>query len=389
MDFNFVFEPDRWAIRVSYDHWSFRITPVRAFLIALIAAAGCIMLYRFAFGLESVSSLSDRWPWGLWKGWAVFAGAALAGGGYFTTCLVHVFHIERLKPICHRTLLISLLGYTLLLIGLFVEIGRWFNFWRPFVSWGHESPLFEVFWCVSLYTIIQFLELTEIMTQKVLRKFHWILVRIFPVLAIVGVVLPSMHQSSLGAIYLMMEGRLDPLWWSPYIFLFYLLSSLYVGPAMLAVESVIVSKAFGHVTPMEPLKLLARIGGVLMLIYLVLKIADLVAANELGLLLANSYESNIFIAEMVFGVIIPLAIVFSPLINSRPCLIAYGFLASGGVFLNRMNVSITGMARDAGVFYFPSLFEFIVMFGIVAGVVLVYLFMCENFNILTTEEEHE
>ncbi|MDR2439550.1 MAG: polysulfide reductase NrfD [Planctomycetaceae bacterium] len=380
MDFNIEFK--KWFIRISYDHWSFRITPLRFFLILLSLLTAVVLVYRFAFGLQSVSNLNDQWPWGLWKGWAVFAGAALAGGGYGTTFLVHILHIERLKLISHRTLLISLLGYTLMLVGLFTEIGRWFNFWRPYISWGHESALFEVFWCVSLYFIIQVLELGEIVTEKVFRQIHWFFVRFFPVFAVIGVMLPTLHQSSLGAIYLMTDGRLHPLWWSPLIFLFFLLSSLFVGPAMLVMESVLVGFAFGHKTPNDVLKILARIGGGMMILYLALKIGDLVVHNETGLLFEGSFESYAFIAEHLFGIVIPILIVFSPLINYRGWIITYGFLTSVGVFANRMNVVITGMIRDAGVIYYPTLCEVIISFGLVSTVLLIYLFLCENFNIL-------
>ncbi|MDR0609636.1 MAG: hypothetical protein LBG58_05955 [Planctomycetaceae bacterium] len=380
MDFNIEFE--KWFIRISYDHWSFRITPIRFFLILLSLLTAMVLLYRFAFGLQAVSNLSDQWPWGLWKGWAVFAGAALAGGGYGTTFLVHILHIERLKSISHRTLLISLLGYSMMLVGLVTEIGRWFNFWRPYISWGHESALFEVLWCVTLYFIIQVLELGEIVTEKVFRQVHWFFVRFFPVFAVIGVMLPTLHQSSLGAIYLMTDGRLHPLWWSPLIFLFFFLSSLFVGPAMLVMESVLVGFAFGHKTPNDVLKILARISGGLMLLYLALKIGDLVLHNETGLLWENSFESYAFIAEHLFGVVIPILIVFSPLINHRGWIITYGFLTAVGVFANRMNVVVTGMTRDAGVIYYPTLCEIIISLGLVSTVLLIYLFLCENFNIL-------
>jgi Ni/Fe-hydrogenase subunit HybB-like protein len=351
----------------------------------LLTAA--ILLYRFAFGLQSVANLNDQWPWGLWKGWSVFAGAALAGGGYGTTFLVHILRIKRLKPVVHRTLLISLLGYTLMLVGLITEIGRWFNFWRPYVSWGHESALFEVLVCVTLYFIVQVMELGEVITEKVFRPFHWFFVRVFPVLAIIGVMLPTLHQSSLGAIYLMTDGRLHPLWWSPIIFLFFLLSSLFVGPAMLVMESVLVGFAFGHKTPIDVLKILARIGGGIMILYLALKIGDLVVHNETGYLFEGSFESVAFIAELLFGVVIPILIVFSPLINYRGWMITYGFLTSFGVFFNRMNVVVTGMIRDAGVIYYPTFCEMITCLGFVSIAVLIYLFLCENFNILKNNND--
>jgi Ni/Fe-hydrogenase subunit HybB-like protein len=379
---------DKWSVRIAFDQWSFRITPVRVLLLLLAAAAGAIILLRLILGLQAVSNLNDTWPWGLWIGFDVMAGVALAGGGYGTALLIHVLHIERLKPIARATMLTSLIGYILVVTGLFIEIGRWWNFWRPFVSWGHESVLFEVFLCISAYTVIQVLELCEVITEKVFRNFHWIFVRIFPFLVIIGVILPTLHQSSLGALYLMADGKLHPLWWSPIIFAYFFLSSFFVGPAMVAVESMLADKSFGHKTPIHVLKSLARIGGAVMLLYLILKIGDLVIHNKIGLLFDGSFESIAFIAELGIGVVIPILIVFSPLSNIRGWIVTYGLLASFGVFFNRINVVVTGMIRDAGSIYYPALTEIAVSVGLVSAGILAYMFLCENFNILEESHEH-
>ena len=377
-----------FAIKLAFDQWSFRITPVRLALLGLTAIAVGIVIVRLVVGLGPVTNLSDKWPWGLWIGFDVLCGVALAGGGYGTALIVYILHNDKLKPIARATLLTSLIGYILVVVSLFVEIGRWWNFWRPFINWGTESVLFEVFLCISLYTVVQTLELCEIITEKVFRVFHKFFVVILPFLLILGVVLPTLHQSSLGALYLMMENKLHALWFSPYIFLFFLLSSFYVGPAMIAVESVLAYFSYKHLTPLPVLKALARIGGTVMLVYLILRFADLAYHGKLPLLWEGSFESYAFQLEIGLGIVIPLLIVFTPLANYRICIITYGFLTAFGVVLNRMNVVITGMWSSTGGEYFPALTEIMVTVGFVTGGVLAYMFFCENFNILG-DESHE
>ncbi|GHT26078.1 Ni/Fe-hydrogenase cytochrome b subunit [Planctomycetales bacterium] len=366
--------------------WSFRITPLRILMIALAVAAVGIMLYRFIFGLQPVSNLNDDWPWGLWIGFDVLAGVALAGGGYGTALLVYVLGIKKLNPFIRATALTSLIGYILVLAGLFNEIGRWWQFWRPFVTWGHASPLFEVFWCISMYTLVQVAELGEIVTEKIFKFLHKLFKFVLPVLIVLGIMIPTMHQSTLGALYLLMDGRLDPLWWTPIIFALFFVSSLMVGPAMAMLESVITYSAYGHKPKIEVMRLLARIGGGVMVIYLAIKLGDLYYRGQFGALFAGSFESYAMLAELGL-VILPILIVFSPLANHYAGLVIFGALGASGVFLNRMNVVVTGMWADAGSVYYPAVTEVLVSVGLVCGGILVYLFLCENFNILNPPEE--
>ena len=384
----FRFSLESWcAVKLAFDQWSFRVTPIRLVLLALTAAAVAIVIFRLVMGLGPVTNLTDAWPWGLWIGFDVLCGVALAGGGYGTALIVCILHNDKLKPIARATLLTSLIGYILVVVSLFVEIGRWWNFWMPFVHWGYESVLFEVFVCISLYTIVQTLELCEIITEKVFKMFHKFFVMVMPFLLILGVVLPTLHQSSLGALYLMMESKLHELWFSPYIFLFFLLSSFYVGPAMIAVESVLAYFSYKHLVPLPVLRTLARIGGCVMLVYLVLRFADLVYHGKLSLLGDGSFESYAFLLEIGIGLVIPLFIVFSSLVNNRMWIVAYGFLTVFGVILNRMNVVITGMISETGSMYIPAITEIVVTVGLVTGGILAYMFLCENFNILGNETQ--
>ncbi|SFG69998.1 Ni/Fe-hydrogenase 2 integral membrane subunit HybB [Desulfotomaculum arcticum] len=375
------------AVNTVENKWTFKMTPTRYVLAALGLLGAALMLYRLAFGLGSATNLNDQWPWGLWIGFDVLTGVALAGGGYSTCLLVHVLRVKKFTPIARSAMLTSLIGYLLVMAGLFMDIGRWFNFWRPFVSWGYTSVLFEVFWCVSIYTMIQLLEFGEIGTEKVQKRWHGFFKKIMPVLFIIGIVLPTLHQSSLGSLYVIEVGKLYPLWWSMLLPVFFLMSSFFVGPAMVTVETLLGSRAHGHKVDSEVLQSLIKVSGYLMLVYLVLKIVDLYYRGAAGLMFSGNLEGNMFLLEMVAGVIIPLIICFTPSLRKTSAgLTTFSVLVVAGVIINRMNVVFTGMAKAAGGFYFPSFIEWAVSIGLVAIGVLGYLFIVENFNIVHSHQ---
>lgn len=368
--------------------WSFRMTPIRKLLILLATICVGVSIFRLATGLGMVTNLNDDWPWGLWIGFDVLTGVALAGGGYFTAIIVHVLHRDQFHAIARGAMLTSLLGYLLVMAGLFLDIGQWFNFWRPFVSWGHTSVLFEVFWCVSCYTTVQVLEFGEIFTERVGVKWHNAFKKAMPVLMIIGIIFPTLHQSSLGGLYLVAVNKLYPLWWSTLIPYFFLISSFFVGPAMICVESTLAGSSYNHKVPIEVLRGLAKIGGYFMILYLALKIFDLSNRNVWNLVFAGNLESTLFLVELIAGVIIPILIVFSGISKSRSGLFLYGLLVSCGLILNRMNVVFTGMSGKAASSYFPSIWEWSVSIGLVSIGILAYCFIVENFNILDHKEHN-
>lgn len=361
--------------------WKFTITPTRLVLAAIAGLSILTMLVRFVTGFGMVTNLSDEWPWGLWIAFDVLTGVALAGGGYSTALIVHILHRDKYHPIARGALLTSLLGYILVMLGLFLDIGQWFNFWRPFVSWGHASVLFEVFWCVSIYTTIQTLEFGEIVTEKIGVRLHGLFKKILPVLMIIGVIFPTLHQSSLGALFLIAPNKVYPLWWTEFLPVFFLMSSFFVGPAMIAIESSLAGSFFGHKVSTEVLKGLARISGAMMTLYLLLKVYDLVSRGVFGLMFAGNFEGNMFLLEMVLGILVPVGIVFSKWANTQTGLAVYGVLTAGGVILNRMNTVFTSMLHYSDGAYFPSVWEFIISIGLVAIGCLCYCFIVENFNI--------
>lgn len=368
------------------NRWSFKITPTRIVLGAISALAIIIMIFRFIYGLGAATNLNDQWPWGFWISFDVLLGVALAGGGYGIALIVYVLRRDRFYPIARSAMLTSLLGYVIVVIGLLIEVGQWFNFWRPFVSWGHTSVLFEVFWCISTYTLIQVLEFAEIATEKVFTKWHKLLKKLMPVFLVIGITLPTLHQSSLGGLYYMMIGKLDTLWWSILLPLFFLMSSFFVGPAMIILEGSLAGKVFNHKVDISVTKGLMKIAGYVMAGYLVLKIVDLVAAGDLARAFAFDFESIMYWLELIVGVAIPVVIAFSASAGTRRGQLTFGVLTVAGVIMNRFNVVFTG-TRDyfsgyLGGTYFPSWTEFAVSIGLVAIACLLYLFIAENFNIL-------
>ncbi|MTJ84355.1 MAG: Ni/Fe-hydrogenase cytochrome b subunit [Telmatospirillum sp.] len=367
--------------------WTFRMTPARGLLILLSLVAIALIAYRLVTGLGTVTNLNDKWPWGLWIVFDVMCGVALAGGGYGTALLVYVLRIETFRPIARSAMLTSLIGYLLVMAGLFLDIGQWFNFWRPVVSLGHSSVLFEVYICVSAYTLVQLLEFGEIVTERVGTRYHAFFRKILPPLLIIGIMIPTMHQSSLGGLYLLMPDKLHPLWWSPLIFLFFLLSSFFVGPAMIAVETALGGLAFGHKVPMEVLTRLIRVSGGALILYLLLKIGDLAVRDRLGMLFDGSFESVFFLLEMGLGVMVPIAISFSRLAHVRAWVVAFGVLVSAGVVLNRYDVVVTGMISSTGSVYWPAFGELAISIGLVCMGCLAYLFICENFRIIEEAAE--
>ena len=179
----------------------FKFTPMRLALAAVAAVGFLLILIRLIMGIGAVTNLNDQWPWGFWIAFDDLVGVALAAGGYIVALMVYIMRRDKFYSIARSAMLTSLLGYVIVAIGLLVDSGQWYNFWKPLVSWGYGSAMFAVFWCLFVYLIIQMLEFGG----NVLIKRNSALYRFFnkamPVFLVLGVVLALLHQSTLGAIY--------------------------------------------------------------------------------------------------------------------------------------------------------------------------------------------
>ncbi|ADY56472.1 Polysulphide reductase NrfD [Syntrophobotulus glycolicus DSM 8271] len=365
--------------------WSFTITPMRLVFAALAVLGILMILVRLIWGLGVATNQNDQWTWGLWK-FVVFTGIALGGSGFTMAFMVFILRRDQFFPVARIGMLISLIAYITGILGLFVDIGQWFNFWTPFVSWGHESVLFEVLVCITIYAIVQVLEFCEVATEKVFKGYHKYFKAALPVLLVIGVTLPTLHQSSLGGLYYLMLGKLDPLWSSQLIAPFFLVTSLFVGPAMMAVVIRLCGKAFNYDVDPSVLKGLIRIAGALMVLYLGMKIVDLAIAGNLGRVFAFDYASIMFLIELGAGVLIPIFIAFSKSAGTSKGQTIFGLLTVGGVVLNRFNMVFTGVSEYFGQYgsaYFPSWIEVIVCLGLISIGCLAFLFLSENFSVFS------
>src|SRR3990172_9466360 len=221
--------------------WTLRMTSPRVALLAMAGLGFGVAVYRLIFGLGAATNLSDRWPWGLWVWWDVLTGVALAGGGYSTALLVHFLGRERWRSVERGAFLTSLLGYLMVCGGLLIDLGQWYRAWHPVVfldRWNPHSVMWELFWCVGGYTLVQIVEFLPILTERVhLPRLARVVRRIYAPVLVFGIILPFLHQSALGSLFVIARGAVDPLWWSMMLPLLFLLSSFFVGPAMETMEN--------------------------------------------------------------------------------------------------------------------------------------------------------
>jgi Ni/Fe-hydrogenase subunit HybB-like protein len=372
-----------------------------------------IAVFRMWFGLGATTNLTDEVPWGLWKILNMIAGVALSTCGFTVGFLAYVLNIERFKPLVRPAILIAFLGYGSSCLALMFDIGLPHRFWHPFVMWNEHSFLFEVFWCVILYFTVTFIELTpnileRFKSEKIVKFLHKIAIGV----VIFGISLSSLHHSSLGSLFLTTPLRLHELWYTPWIPWMFIVSAMGGGMMFLILAKLFYARfynpisVFGHDfqkksevvctingkgnykipkvygKDMPMLSSLAIISASLLGLYLIMKIYDLLANGSINALLAGTWESWLFLFELIVTAILPITLIAIKRTRTSP----YGlgiaaFSASFGVALNRMDVGIFGYFRDAGTIYFPSLGEWSLSIGVVAAAALAFIYISENFSI--------
>jgi Ni/Fe-hydrogenase subunit HybB-like protein len=367
-----------------------KITMWRAVFIVLAILGLYSTWIRFAKGLGASTNLTDEFPWGLWIGFDVLCGVMLAAGGFTLMATVHIFNAEKFKPIVRPALLTAYLGYLLVCMALMYDLGFPWRIWHPLIMWNPKSVMFEVGWCVTLYTTVLTLEFAPIVFErlrmpKIIRVLHLISMP----LVILGVILSTLHQSSLGTVYLITLGKLHPLWYSPLLPVFFFLSALAVGIAMTIVESSLSERHFGHQLDRGILFALGRILMVLLSLYAILRFQDLYHRGVAGLSFNGTYESNLFLAEIILGLVMPLLLLAVPRIReNKKALYAVSLMVVFGFVINRLNVSITGMEASSGVRYLPKWTEVSVTLFIVAVGIAAFGWCVKNLPIFHSEEEH-
>ncbi len=342
------------------------------FLMVLWGLGGYALASRYVLGLGAVTNLTDAFPWGIWKAF-ILCGIAFAAGGFLTACMVYIFKIRTFYPILRPVVLAAYLGYMMSACGsLIVDLGRYYKIWMPIVQWQHHSVLFEVAWCVMLYTGVLTVEFAPILLEKLgWRRIEQLVHAITVPFVITGVVLSTLHQSSLGSLFLIVPEKLLPLWYSPFIPVFFFLSALISGFATAIFVSALTFWIFHK--PLDPrvLSLLAKAMTPFLMLYLFLRIADLTARNAWSCVFRYPLQGFTFTLEMLLFTL-PLFVVMKTRWSGRR---RWAFAAAlpviAAVNLNRLNTAWIGLLPATGAHYVPSWIETMVTLNLISyGVVI-------------------
>jgi len=362
-------------------------TVVCGVLIAIMAA---ILLVRFIFGLGTVANINDGYSWGIWVVVDVMIGSALACGGFSVALLVYIFNKGEYHPLVRPALLASLFGYTLAGGGIFVDLGRWWNFWHIFWP-GYANPssvMFEVAVCVTAYVLVMWIEFSPVFLEKLGRRDvkkklnKWL----FFFIAL-GVLLPMMHQSSLGTMLVVMGGQVNPLWQTPAVPLIYLLTAIVIGYGVVLFESCVAAASYRRTIEMRLLNPLSKIMLGVLAVYLVVRFGDLLIRGALGEALNPGWVAISFWIENI-AFVAPFFLIGTVAARRNPARLFLAGIAImlGGILL-RLNGFLIGYGHftGSGWTYFPSLAEVMVTVGIFAIEVLGYIIITRRFPVLPRE----
>ncbi len=327
-----------------------------------------VSVLRFTRGLGATTNLSDAFPWGVWIGFDILCGVGLAAGAFTIMATVHIFNLHRFQPIVRPTVLTGFLGYVFVSLALLYDLGQPWRIWHAIVFWNPHSVMFEVAWCVMLYTTVLSLEFAPIVFERL--RIEWALKLLHSVstpLVILGVLLSTLHQSSLGTLFLIVPEKMHPLWYTPWLPVQFYVSAIGAGLGMVILESHLSGRAFGRELEVELLEPLGRAMVVMLGLFGILRLQSLFHGGALPLVFAPTYESRMFLAEFGLGVVLPIALLVWPRIRtSGPGLVTGACFAVLGFIMHRLNVSVTALERSSGSHYTPSWMELAISVGLVA-----------------------
>ena len=353
-----------------------RSFPVGTSIVVALAVLGLgVMVYRYLNGLGAISNLSDGRAWGLWISFDLYCGVALAAGGFTLAGAVYIFQRKKYYPVVRSAVLTAFLGYTLVILALLVDLGQPWYIWHAIIYWNPHSPLFEVALCVMTYTVVLALEFSPVVFERLNWRVPLRLIRAIQIpLVIAGIVLSTLHQSSLGTMAIMMPETLSPIWYSPILPLMFLITAIAVGPAMAIFESTLSSRAFGHKLSQDVLSGLGKVIPYILGAYLLVKVVDLVAVGEFGLVLSATPLAALWWVEVIVGVILPIILLSIPKIRQdKVKLFLSALLVVIGLIINRFAVSWLALAGRPGYTYTPHWMEFAVSVGLVAWAIIILM----------------
>lgn len=358
-------------------------------LLALTILGVALAIYRLVVGLGPTTNMSDHYPWGIWITVDLFL-IPVAGAAFTISLISYFLGREHYHTILRPAVLAGFLGYGIVGVLLFLDIGRWHQFYNIFIP-GYinlHSFLEEISLCVTLYTLILLLEVSPVFLEKwnIQTPIRWI-ERSILVIAGAGIVLSMLHQSSLGSMFLIMKHKLHPLWWTPALPVLFYLQAVFTGLGVSAVAINLIWRAKG--IPNDRV-LFRRIGQAMSLnlaLYLAVRIGDWMGSGKVPLLLNPDVFGLLAWFEIGIGVLLPLMILFSKLVSHSEGPFWAGIFVLIGTFINRLVVSWIGLAEPSPVPYSPTWIEIMITVGMIAGGFLLYGVVVRFFRLLPEPQE--
>jgi Ni/Fe-hydrogenase subunit HybB-like protein len=368
----------------------FKPTPLN-FLTLFIAIAGFgVAVYRFIFGLGSVSNLSDEYPWGIWIAFDIMSGVALAAGGFIIAGTVHIFNLKEYKPVVKPAVLTAFLGYFLVILGLMVDVGLPWRIYHPLIFPQVHSAMLEVAMCVMFYFTVLFFEFIPNVFQRMKWHVATRVIHIFTIpLVIIGITLSCLHQSSLGSLLLLTREQMSRLWYTPSLPFNFFLQAVSIGLAMVVFESQLSSRTFGR--PIENVVMASISKGLrnVLVIYLIWRALDFTYHNNWSAFAVDSYQTFWFSVEWVVGVIIPIVVLSTKLRENPVPRFWIISMVIFGIVLGKVNAALTSMSHYFHKVYFPSWGEVLISAAIISAGILLYQAIVRNLPILEEEENEE
>lgn len=364
----------------------FRPGPLPVVLVTLMAIGFVVAMVRFVLGIGAISNLSNTYPWGFWISFDIYTGIAISSGAFLLAAAVYILDIGELRPLLMPSILTALIGYFMEVLALMVDLGRPERIFNMLFFQNYTSWMLVVGLCVMIYLAILAVEFSPV-ALKGLKQEKWAVFmrRFMKPAVILGVVVSTIHQGSLGALLLIQSSKLHPLWWTPLLPVLFFVSSIAIGLAMIIFESSMSSRYFGRGLEIHLLEKLGRAIPVALGVYAVLKFAELILSGKAARLFTSGLYGTLFWAEIAIGVVIPMVLFASAENRKKPrMLLAGAIVLLLGMILNRFNVSWFGIQRLEEVSYIPSLAELsisaaIFSFGIMAfGLAARYLPLFED-----------
>lgn len=377
-------QPTHEAAPIGGRIWN-RFTIVLALMVAGLAAVSVVRLVK---GIGAVTNLSDGYPWGLWIAYDVVIGSALGASGFTVAFTTYILNRGAYHPIVRPAILTALFGYLQAAISVFLDIGRYWGAWHLFAPKYAQtnSVLFEVAVCIGAYTLVLFVELLPMVFERLRwEQARRRLEKVLFVFVAIGVLLPTMHQSSLGSLLIVMGPQIDPIYQTRWLPVLFLVSTIGMGLAAVVVEGTVSSVALRRPLERELLAKLMKVGQVLMLTFLVVRFADVLQRGVLPGLSGRPVEIMFWIENALFLASV-LALVGPRAGHPQRVFVAAMAMAAAGI-LYRIDAFLVAYETGDGWHYFPSMGELTVTFGLIAFEILAFIIAVRIFPVLPRVHE--